>query len=73
MQKKFKLPTTADCVSCHEHIVERDVFAINIKLLGENINKFMCLNCLASYLEVTTNELLLKIEQFKSEGCKLFQ
>lgn len=43
-----------------------------MKLLGENVDNFYCLNCLADYLEVTAQEILDKIEEFKAEGCKLF-
>jgi len=28
--------------------------------------------CLADYLEVTPNELLDKVEEFKQQGCSLF-
>ena len=72
MQRKSKLPATADCVSCHKHIVERNVLALNKKLMGETVDKYMCLDCLASYLEVSTDDLLSKIEEFKAQGCKLF-
>jgi len=42
------------------------------KLLGRNIKKFLCLNCLANYLEVTPEDLLVKAEEFKAQGCSLF-
>lgn len=32
----------------------------------------MCLPCMADYLDVTEEDLLAKIEEFKQEGCKLF-
>ena len=32
-----------------------------------------CIDCLAEYLEVTTEELAAKIEEFKEEGCTLFK
>lgn len=31
------------------------------------------LDCLAEYLDCTVQELLDKIEEFKEEGCKLFE
>lgn len=31
-----------------------------------------CLTCMADYLECEEDELREKIEEFKSEGCKLF-
>lgn len=60
------------CFACGKEGVERDVIALNKKLRGERIDKFFCLHCFAESLEVTTDELLEKIEEFKAEGCKLF-
>lgn len=34
---------------------------------------FYCMNCLADYLDVTVDDLNEKIEEFKDEGCKLFE
>lgn len=42
-------------------------------MLGEKIKKFYCMNCLASYLDTTVEELFEKIEEFKDEGCTLFE
>jgi hypothetical protein len=52
--------------------VPKDIFGLNKKLLGCNVEKFFCLICLADYLEVTPNELLDKVEEFKQQGCSLF-
>ena len=41
-------------------------------MLNPKATQFYCLDCLADYFEVTTEELLAKIEEFKAEGCKLF-
>ena len=45
---------------------------INKKLLGNKVETFYCMDCLAGYLDTTTEELLEKIEEFREEGCKLF-
>lgn len=60
------------CVSCGKENLTRDEIGINKKLLGENVEAFYCLDCLAEYLDVTTQDILDKIEEFKEEGCKLF-
>ena len=61
------------CAACgKEHLTHNEI-GINKKLLGESIECFYCLNCLADYLEVTTQDILDKIEEFKEEGCKLFE
>lgn len=61
-----------DCVICKKKNLDKDTIGINKKLLGEDIVNFYCMECLADFLGVTVDELLEKIEQFKSEGCKLF-
>ena len=60
------------CFSCGKANIERDTIALNKKLRGEEIDRFFCLPCFAESLEVTEEELLAKIEEFKAEGCKLF-
>ena len=61
-----------DCVICGKEHLEKDTIGINKKMLGENIDNFYCMDCLAEYLGCTVQELLDKIEEFKEEGCKLF-
>ncbi len=62
-----------DCVICGKERLDRDTIGINKKLLGEKIDNFYCMDCLADYLGCTVQELLDKIEEFKEEGCKLFK
>ncbi len=62
-----------NCVSCFKEDIDKDTIALNKKLLGLNIERFYCLDCLAEFLNVTVEELLDKIEEFKEEGCTLFQ
>ncbi len=61
-----------DCVICGKESLEKNTVGINKKLLGEGIDNFYCMDCLAEYLGCTVQELLDKIEEFKEEGCKLF-
>lgn len=63
----------ADCIICGQKELDKNTIGINKKLLGEDITNFYCMNCLAEYLECTIGELLEKIEEFKEEGCKLFE
>lgn len=42
-------------------------------MVGEHIQNFYCLSCLTEYLGCTTEELVDKIEEFKEEGCTLFE
>lgn len=61
-----------ECVICGKTDLDKDTVGINKKLLGEQIQNFYCMDCLAEYLECTVEELLDKIEEFKADGCKLF-
>ena len=62
-----------NCTVCDKKNLNKDTLGINKKLLGTDISNFFCLECLANYLECTVDELLDKIEEFKEEGCTLFQ
>lgn len=61
-----------NCIACGKVGLVRNEIGINKKLLGDNGNNFYCLDCLAEYLEVTPQDILDKIEEFKEEGCTLF-
>ncbi|WP_273401286.1 hypothetical protein [Traorella massiliensis] len=62
-----------DCVICGKENLDKDTVGINKKLLGTDIVNYYCMDCLADYLGCTVEELLDKIEEFKEEGCKLFE
>ncbi len=62
----------ADCYVCGKKELEKDEIGLTKKLLGKDVKTMYCLVCLAEYLEVTEEELLDKIEEFKNEGCTLF-
>ncbi|MCD8049831.1 MAG: hypothetical protein LUG52_09645 [Clostridia bacterium] len=60
------------CYVCGKTPLTKDEIGITKKIIDKNTRLFYCLPCLAEYLEVTEEELLAKIEEFKEEGCKLF-
>ena len=62
-----------NCVACFKENLDNDTIGINKKLLGMDISGFYCMACLANYLDVTEEELLAKIEEFKEDGCTLFK
>ena len=62
-----------DCIICRQNNLSKNTIGINKKLLGEDIENFYCMDCLSEYLGCTVEELLEKIEEFKEEGCKLFE
>ena len=59
------------CTYCNKELI-KDETALCKKLLGRNLNKFMCLSCLADYIGCTIDDLKTKIEEFKNQGCTLF-
>lgn len=63
----------SDCFSCGRKRLSKDEIGINKKMLGREARQFLCLDCLAAHLEVTTDELLAIIEDFKQQGCTLFK
>jgi len=62
----------ASCISCGKPELTKDEIGINRKLINEDVENFYCLDCFADYLEVEVQDILDKIEEFKDEGCKLF-
>ena len=61
------------CIACGKKNLSKNEIGINKKLLGMKSESFYCLDCLANYLEVEPQDILDKIEDFKNEGCKLFE
>jgi len=59
------------CVSCNKNI-SRDEVALSQKLLGREIVEFFCIDCLAEFLECDRDDLIVKIQEFKEQGCTLF-
>lgn len=53
-------------------IKDNDVLAMNLKLFGRSIEKFMCKNCIMSYFGITEDKWSEYIEDFKKQGCDLF-
>lgn len=53
--------------------INKDCIALNKKLSGRNTEKFMCIICLADYLGCDEEDLLVKIQEFKEQGCTLFK
>ena len=61
-----------NCAYCGKENLSRNIIGLNKKLIGTQSERMMCLPCLAEYLEVDTDLLLDKIEEFKNQGCTQF-
>ena len=61
------------CYVCGKTPLSKDEVGLTKKLYDKKTTTFYCLSCLAESLEVTDEELLAKVEEFKNEGCTLFK
>ncbi len=61
------------CIACGRLPLKKNEIGINQKLLGETEGQFYCMSCLADYLAVSEQDISDKIEEFREEGCKLFE
>ena len=61
-------------VKCHlcEDELDKIAIGLNKKFHGRKTTMFFCLPCLAEHLDVTIEDLLAKVEDFKAQGCTLF-
>lgn len=53
--------------------LEKDWIALHKKLLDANAKEFLCISCMADTFSCEVADLLVKIEEFKEEGCILFK
>ena len=67
------MPVASICSMCGRELT-KDEFGLNKKILDGDIKRgiWRCLTCMAEYLECDEGDLGEKIEEFKSQGCKLF-
>lgn len=50
--------TTIECSSCRKKPLSKDEVGVCKKMLGKGTKKFFCLDCFASYLDTTVEELM---------------
>lgn len=63
----------AKCYVCGKENLSKNEVGLVKKMIDKKSTVFYCLPCLAEYFEVTEDELIAKIEEFKEEGCTLFK
>ncbi len=61
------------CQNCKKIINSKDHISLNKKLYGLKITKFLCLACMADHAGCEVEDLLVKIEELKESGCKIFE
>ncbi|MCL2743647.1 MAG: hypothetical protein FWE67_07335 [Planctomycetaceae bacterium] len=62
-----------NCIVCDKNGLSKNEIGLNKKLLGREVKVFYCIDCLANELDLTTEKLLEAIENFKEQGCVLFE
>jgi uncharacterized protein YlaI len=62
---------TKKCYLC-EAKLGKDAIGLNKKLLDKNLRRFLCIDCLATHLDVSAEDLMAKIGEYKDQGCSLF-
>ena len=66
MSKAKKKCTDCDCE------LKKDEIALNKKLISLDVKDFRCLDCLSFSLGCEVEDLKIKIDEFKEQGCTLF-
>lgn len=60
------------CIKCGKELMNMDI-ALYKKMINRGAERFMCIRCLAEYIGVTEDDLLMKAEHFRKMGCTLFK
>ena len=61
-----------ECCVCGAN-VEKVSKALCMKIIDRKTKRFYCLSCLSEYLNTSVEDLIDLAEEFKNEGCTLFQ
>ena len=59
------------CIDCNKRLT-KDEIALNKKMISLDIKEFRCLNCLSVSFGCDVEDLKIKIDEFKEQGCTLF-
>ncbi len=59
------------CADCGKPI-SKDEVALSRKLIDPDTEEYYCLTCMAENFGCTEEDLRIKIQEFKEQGCTLF-
>lgn len=68
---KVSMKTKRTCIECGR-LLTHDEIALNKKLVSLDIKEFKCLDCMSLSFCCDVEDLKIKIEEFKEQGCTLF-
>lgn len=57
---------------CNRNVVDGDLIAMNMKLLGRNTDTFYCKKHLKDMFDMNNKQYNQSVEDFKQDGCSLF-
>lgn len=60
------------CLQCAAPL-SRDEVGLTKKLINRGCTEFLCFRCMAEKFDVTVDDLLRKVEEFREMGCTLFE
>lgn len=60
-----------ECCECGK-VLQKDEVALSKKLIDVDTNDFYCISCMAEYFGCDKEDLIIKINEFKEQGCTLF-
>ena len=59
------------CCDCGK-LLSKDEIALTRKLIDDEAEEYYCLPCMAEFLGCSVDDLEIKIQEFKEQGCTLF-
>ena len=59
------------CIDCEKPLTKDEV-ALSRKLIDPDTDELYCLSCMAKNYGCTEDDLKIKIQEFKEQGCTLF-
>ena len=59
------------CTDCGKQL-SKDEIALSRKLIDVDTEELYCLTCMAENFGCSEDELKIKIQEFKEQGCTLF-
>ncbi len=60
------------CFACGKENLSKDEIGLNKKLIHPQVERMICLTCIAEYFETAEDEMKDMVEEFKRQGCELF-
>ena len=60
-----------ECCECGKSL-KKDEVALSQKLIDIDTEDFYCIPCMAEYFGCGEEDLVIKIQEFKEQGCTLF-